>query len=352
MKLNPNKLNLATHTGVQIPKSNGDPGTPRLSVPTAKNPEHKLRVPFLHSNAEQPIKLLDLGLLPDRTKSGSTPLTTINNVRYITKHFGIGIRYNRVKKKVEISIPGLVGTQENADNVNMIYIIDLLARHGMSTGFATDFVCAIADENAYCPAADHINSIAWDGIDRLDDFYDTVTVAEDYPEQFKRTLLFKFLLSAVAAVLAERGFRSRGVLTLQGAQGIGKTSWVRSLLTDLALRDQLIKTDHHMDGGDKDSRIGAITNWVVEIGELDSSFKKDVARLKGFLTSDMDKIRRPYGKTECEYPRRTVFIATVNERYFLVDTTGNSRFWTLPVTKLNYDHNIDMQQVLTARGRY
>ena len=118
-----------------------------------------------------------------------------------------------------------------------------------------------------------------------------------------------------------------------------------SLVPDLLLREMVVKVDHHLDGSNKDSIIGAVTHWLVEIGELDSSFKKDIARLKGVLTSNFDKIRRPYARTESEYQRRTVFMATVNQSDFLVDNTGNSRWWTIPVTKINYDHGIDMQQV-------
>ena len=79
--------------------------------------------------------------------------------------------------------------------------------------------------------------------------------------------------------------------------------------------------------------------------DLDSSFRKDFARLKGFLTSDSDKVRRPYAPAESEYPRRTVFAATVKDENFLVDHTGNTRWWTLPLTAINYEHGIDMQQV-------
>lgn len=86
------------------------------------------------------------------------------------------------------------------------------------------------------------------------------------------------------------------------------------------------------------------SDWICEIGELDSSLKKDVARLKGFLTSNMDKIRKPYDRAPSEYQRRTIFAATVNDSNFLVDSTGNTRFWTIPVTKIDYNHGIDMQQ--------
>jgi putative DNA primase/helicase len=135
------------------------------------------------------------------------------------------------------------------------------------------------------------------------------------------------------------------VLTLQGPQGIGKTAFVASLVPDPVLRERIVKLDHHLDPQDKDSQLGAISNLIVEIGELDSSFRKDIARLKGFITRDSDSIRRPYARANSDYPRRTVFAATVNASDFLQDETGNTRFWTIPVIRIAYEHQIDMQQV-------
>jgi putative DNA primase/helicase len=124
------------------------------------------------------------------------------------------------------------------------------------------------------------------------------------------------------------------------------------LIPNEVLRESVLKLDHHLDASNKDSIITAVCHWIVEIGELDSSFKKDIARLKGFLTADRDKVRRPYGKSDSEYPRRTVFCATVNDDYFLVDSTGNSRWWTIPVVAVNYNHRIDMQQVFAQFATY
>ena len=155
----------------------------------------------------------------------------------------------------------------------------------------------------------------------------------------------KWLLSIVAATYMSRNFKARGVLTMQGPQGMGKTTWVSNLVPDLEVREKLVKIDHHLDPHDKDSVINAISHLIVEVGELDSSFRKDVARLKGFITRDRDKLRRVYAKSMSDYPRRTVFVATVNDRNFLVDDTGNSRFWTLPLVAIDYRHAVDMQQL-------
>lgn len=283
---------------------------------------------------------------PDKPPTGHTKLpATIDNVAHLLSHEGITVRYNVIKKKDEICIPGHQGTSDNVDNVTLTRIVSAASKHGLPTGHVPGFVQAIADRNAYNPVADWIRSHKWDGVDRLGDVCATVVEQTDYPKALKETLLRKWLLSAVAAVLVPTGFRCRGVLTLQGAQGIGKTSWVKSLVTDAGLRDDVVKLDHHMDAGNKDTILGAISHWVVEIGELESSFRKDIARLKGFLTSDSDRVRRPYDRRESEYPRRTVFMATVNDSNFLTDTTGNTRWWVIPVQSLDFHHGINMQQV-------
>jgi putative DNA primase/helicase len=284
--------------------------------------------------------------LPDRPRSTrNIPPTTIANIEHILNAEGIVPRYNVIKKRDEITIPGHTGTSDNLSNVAMTRVVSLASQYGLATTLVPAFVAAIADQNAYNPVADWIASKPWDGEDRLPAFYATVWEEEEYPTDLKEVLMRKWLLSAVAAVMMPKGFHCRGVLTLQGPQGINKTSWVRSLVDDLELREAVIKLDHHLDGGNKDSILGAVTNWIVEIGELDSSFRKDIARLKGVLTSDADRVRRPYARMESEYPRRTVFVATVNDAKFLVDPTGNSRWWTIAARKLRKDHGIDMQQL-------
>lgn len=282
---------------------------------------------------------------PDRPRPGSTQtLATIDNVVCILAQSGIRCRYNTVKKKVEIDIPGHQGTTDNLDNVTMTAIVSLAAKHAMPTGLVPEYVNAIADRNAYNPVADWIRSQPWDGIDRLPDVYATIVEQAEYPGSLKCVLIRKWLLSAVAAALVIN-YKGRGVLTLQGAQAIGKSSWVKALVSDPKLRDAVVKLDHHMDGGNKDSVLGAVANWIVEMGELESAFRKDIDRLKGFLTSDSDRVRRPYDRRESEYPRRTVFIATVNGTNFLSDPTGNTRWWTIAVDTVNFQHDIDMQQV-------
>ncbi len=283
---------------------------------------------------------------PHPPEEGSRKVSaTIPNVQYLLDRCGINARYNVIKKAPEFVIPGLVSTVDNADNVAMANIKSLARQNSISVTGLEETILAIADRNQYNPVANWIMSKPWDGIDRLQGFYDTLTEREGFLKEFKEILMKRWMISAVASVLKSQGFKTRVVLTLQGDQGIGKTSWFASLVSDIPLRESVVKLDQRMDAGDKDCIIAAATHWMIELGELEGSFKRNIDRLKGFLTNDVDKVRVPYARAASVFPRRTVFGASVNDDKFLVDPTGNTRWGVIPVTKINYNHGLDMQQV-------
>lgn len=291
--------------------------------------------------AAKPLKRrVDPDDFPDVPRPGTSrvPLT-LENVAYMLEQTGITARFNVIKKRLEVRCSD--GRQASETE-----ILSLANLNGLGHGNLQPFIFELARRNPVNSVDDWINSKPWDGEDRKRAFYETVQSVEDYPGGLKEVLLNRWLLAATAAAtLKDRRFHCRGVLTLQGPQGVGKTSWIASLMPAGPLRDEFVKRDHHLDGGNKDSIIGGISQWITEIGELDSSFRKDVARLKGFLTNDCDKLRPPYARSEVEFDRRTVFAASVNDSNFLVDHTGNSRFWTISVERLDYEHDIDMQQL-------
>jgi putative DNA primase/helicase len=155
--------------------------------------------------------------------------------------------------------------------------------------------------------------------------------------------MYRWLISAVASVFKPFGFKSHGCLVFTGAQGTGKTTWFERLVPpELGL----VLTGATLDPADKDSVITVVSHWLVELGELGATFRKaDIDRLKGFITKPTDRMRRPYDRLESEYQRRTVFGASVNDLQYLVDDTGNRRWWTVNVASIDYMHDLDMQQV-------
>ena len=281
------------------------------------------------------------------TNGKGKPLATMENMAEILRRINTTVRYNVISKQVEVLLPGAQFSIDNKSNASMAHIISWVNRFQMATGSVGEYVLALADQNPYNPVANWILSKPWDGQPRFNDLCATIREAapRTLPDgrNMRDVVLMRWMISAVAAVFEPNGIVARGVLVLQGPQNIGKTHWLKRLAPKEL---DVIKDGITLNPSDKDSVMLCVSNWIVELGELDATFRKaDIASLKSFLTLDRDKLRRPYDRTTSEFARRTVFFASVNPRQFLHDATGNSRFWTVECESIDHTHNIDMQQV-------
>ena len=270
------------------------------------------------------------------------PLCTLDNFYVLIDSLGYGVRYNVIKKAIELMIPGSAFTRDNRDNAAISHVLSECEKVRMPTKHVAQFLITTADRNQYNPVGIWIDSLGWDGLSRLDAFYDTVRVPAG-GEKMKKRLMRKWLIQAVAAAFSPDGIAAQGILTFVGPQNIGKTTWFQRLAP--AHLDSVL-TGHTLDMRSKDSIFIALSYWIVELGELDATFSKsEVSALKSFVTQPMDKLRRPYAATESNFGRRTVFGGTVNESQYLNDPSGNRRFWSIEVDGFDLNHGIDMQQL-------
>lgn len=296
--------------------------------------------------------------LPDRSHANiyeplpfsgdkGVPLAHIENVKELCARLGVIIRYNVIKKEEEILIPNETFSSDNAANAAIAWLESECSLFKMPTTKLPQFITYLADKNQFNPVINWVNSKPWDGVSRLPDFYATVTAKqEDIIDEIawlKETLIKRWMISAIAAAFEPNGVSAHGVLVLQGDQYLGKTKWFKTLVPselDLLKDGMLLRVD------DRDSKKQILSYWMVELGELDSTFRKsDIAALKSFITNKNDVLRSPYARKDSNYARRTVFFGSVNPREFLHDATGNRRYWTIECEKLDHSHNINMQQV-------
>ena len=271
------------------------------------------------------------------------PLPTLANLRALLSQLEYVIRYNVIKKAIEVLIPDSSSSRDNRDNVAIARITSECESARMSPRHAKQFMISLADESLYNPVATWIESVPWDGVSRLDAFYATVRCADAASDGMKKKLMRKWLIQAVGAAFSYDGIANQGVLTFVGPQNVGKTTWFQRLAP---VELDAVLTGHTLDMRSKDSIFIALSYWIVELGELDATFSKsEISALKSFITQNMDKMRRPYAATESSFGRRTVFGATVNDDQYLNDPTGNRRYWSISVSGFDLDHGIDMQQV-------
>ena len=201
--------------------------------------------------------------------------------------------------------------------------------YGVSSQFIADALNALAATHPHNPVLDMLNSTVWDGQDRISQLCAALRIQHnDYHCAFVR----KWLHQAIAVALNDDGTISpEFALVLQGAQGIGKTNFFRRL----AVRPEWFKEGAVIDMRDKDSRIESTSVWICELGELDSTLKREQASLKAFLTSNFDTYRKPYARKATKVERRTCFCATVNPEQAIRDDTGSRRYIFIHVNSID-----------------
>jgi hypothetical protein len=221
------------------------------------------------------------------------------------------------------------------------------ARCGMSSrALIEDTAVEAAGQNMFNPVLDWVRSAPWDGRSRFSDFTATLEMSDQTQNRWRDIALRRCCIQAVTAWQNfNRGSAAKSVPyvpVLNGKQGIFKTKWVAALLPEGWVKtDMSLRLDHN----ERDAVTRVTANPIVELAEVDASFRKsDVASLKTFLSSNVDSHRPPYGRRLLSTPRSTVYVATVNPSGFLVDATGARRFWPLQVERCHFDHGIDLQQ--------
>lgn len=193
------------------------------------------------------------------------------------------------------------------------------------TKFKDALLGVVSVERLYHPIKEYLGSLSWDGAERLDTLLIDYLGAEDTP--YVRAVTRKTLVAAVARIY-QPGVKFDSILVLNGAQGIGKSTFF-SLLGGKWYSDSLSISDMK----DKTAPEKLQGYWILELGELAGIKKMDVETVKSFTTRTDDKYRQSYGIVVESHPRSCIIVGTTNsDGGFLRDITGNRRFWPVRVT--------------------
>lgn len=269
------------------------------------------------------------------------PVNTIDNFRKILKGYKIRITYNEIRKEIDVQIPNKTFLPDNYLNCCIAELTSLCEFHEMGCSHVLKFMLAVADENKINPVKEWIESKPWDHVSRLEQFFATI---ESTNEEIKKILITRWMISAVAALYEPHGVSAGGMLVLLGKQYLGKTNWFKNLVSSEI--SPFIQDGMSVDPRLRDHFMPCLENWLVELGEIDATFKRaDLAALKAFINRQRDTTRLSYASANSRFPRRTVFFGSVDKKNYLTDPAGNRRFWTVECTAINHTHGLDMQQI-------
>ena len=186
-----------------------------------------------------------------------------------------------------------------------------------SPGKIYDAVAIAADNCRFHPVREYLDKLSWDGKDRLDTLLIDTLGAED--TTYTRAVTRKAFTAAVARIFRP-GCKFDYVLTIQGRQGVGKSTLVARMGGDFV-------TDSLSGIGSKEAYEGIQGFWICELGELAALKKTELESIKNFISKTCDSYRAAYGRRVEDHLRQCIFIGTTNSTAFLRDDTGNRRFW-------------------------
>ena len=122
------------------------------------------------------------------------------------------------------------------------------------------------------------------------------------------------------------------ILILEGIQGDDKST----LLSTMAIRQEWFTDDVPIDAGAQKFIEQLRGKWITELSELSGMGKRDIEHLKSTASRQRDRARMAYGHFVEEVPRSFI-IGTTNSTKYLIDLTGNRRFWSVLIGRINIE---------------
>ncbi len=234
---------------------------------------------------------------------------------------------NRVVKTKATPFGTKAGEWNNSDDLQLgLWLAEQMDLVVPSGQVLVEGVALTANKNRIHPPRDYLNGVTWDGQPRLDVWLMGAFGARELTRtdgEYLRLVGRKFMIAAVARIF-EPGCHVDNMIVLEGDQGRGKSTAIRILFGDWF-------ADTQLDLNSKDAMAQLDGVWGYEIGEMDSFSRAEATKVKGFITSRVDRYRAAFERRTEAHARSTVFIGTTNQDEYLKDPTGARRFWPVRV---------------------
>lgn len=269
------------------------------------------------------------------------PKGTLSNFDIMLNAYGVSVMFDEIAKRTHITGPTVPGGGVLQEEAALSYLDSLSALNEYPPAQVRSGLIAAANRNTFNPVEQWVNATTWDGRDHIGHLWQQVTLSPDEDAGFCELMFRKWLRGAYAIGTGRLRSWEYVLVLVDPSGGAGKTRFFGTLSPAALFKRSMILDVH-----ERDSIKIAISYWLCELGELDGTFSRsDQNKLKAFLSDEWDELRLPYGRTYMKYPRRTAFIASVNQPLFLLDPSNNRRFWVMQVTGVNHQHTVDIAQV-------
>src|SRR6266702_1492716 len=199
-------------------------------------------------------------------------------------------------------------------------------------------------QNPYHPVRDYLKALVWDGIPRVDEWLIRFGGASD--SAYSRAVGAIVLIAAVHRV-RNPGCKFDELMVLESEQGMLKSSALKALCPV----EDWFSDDLPLDVDAKQIIERTSGKWIIEASEMSGMRTSRIEQLKSMLSRSVDgPVRMAYGRIPIEKPRQFIIVGTTNSDKYLVDDTGNRRFWPVKVQKFNISDLISSRDQLWAEA--
>lgn len=266
------------------------------------------------------------------------------NLAFLLRRWRYEAKYNEISKEVEFYRDGKKLAVKYDDFVTEMQGEANKSGLGCSRQDTRAMLNLIASKNRYNPFTDYLESCfnQWTAAGGQKVYFNRLCSALVLNTNFTAAgrsaflydLLRKWLLQAVKLGYNDGTMSPQNILIMQAEGGIGKTRFAHWLFKE---RPALVKSGEKLDPTNKDSVIKLTKYALVELGEIGQTVKAEkIDALKQFFTQNEDEYRAPFDIAVQKHPRRTSFLGTINESDFLIDRTGERRYFVLPLTAIDW----------------
>lgn len=266
------------------------------------------------------------------------------NLAFLLRRWRYEVKYNEISKEVEFYRDGKKLAVKYDDFVTEMQGEANKSGLGCSRQDTRAMLNLIASKNRYNPFTDYLESCfnQWTAAGGQKVYFNRLCSVLVLNTNFTAAgrsaflydLLRKWLLQAVKLGYNDGTMSPQNILIMQAEGGIGKTRFAHWLFKE---RPALVKSGEKLDPTNKDSVIKLTKYALVELGEIGQTVKAEkIDALKQFFTQNEDEYRAPFDIAVQKHPRRTSFLGTINESDFLIDRTGERRYFVLPLTAIDW----------------
>lgn len=290
------------------------------------------------------IKFKDIKVNKDGDVTGFK--STVENFKAILDFMALEFKFNVITNDIDIFRNGVIQPKKSKWK-GEIYSVAQRYDCKIAPQDIGMFINTVSAENQYNPWEDYVLACFDKHKDNeelmkyktIHQLFSTITIRNAYDVKFAFLLFKKFLLHFIASFQIE-DYGCNGVFILQGPQNFGKTSFFEQIVPKGFFKEGLAVNPESDDSVRK-----VLKYQLVELGEIESTLRADVNKLKNFITEKTFAFRKQYSDYVEDNKRHTVLCGTCNSDEFLKDETGDRRYWVIPIVGINFEilNNIDLE---------